>query len=68
MNRSIFIVATPGPPSLARPDPGATDLIDDHSRAHGPAGLRPLREFAFQPPKAIDLGDILIEKPPHRDR
>ena len=68
MNRSVFIVATPEPSSLARPDPGTAYLLDDHPRAHGTAGLRRLRESAVRPGKAINPGDILIEKAPHRDR
>jgi hypothetical protein len=107
MDGSVFIIATPGPPSLWRPDPGderlladevplvtfdrdnhrggltsdargrltlpalvpgATYRIYDHSDANGPAGIRLRREFAVESGAALDLGDILIEKPSHRDR
>jgi hypothetical protein len=103
---SVVIIATPGPPSRCRPEPGderlladeaplaafdrdnhrgsltsdargrltlpalipgATYRINDDSTVDGSAGIQLRREFTVEAGATFDLGDILIEKPSHRD-
>jgi hypothetical protein len=44
--------------------PGATYRITDRSTARTPNGPQLRKEFTVKPGEALDLGDILIERPP----
>jgi RNA polymerase sigma factor (sigma-70 family) len=48
--------------------PGVTYRIYDDSTVNGPAGIQLRREFTVDAAAALDLGDILIERPAHHDR
>ncbi len=46
--------------------PGALYRISDYSIINDPKGLQIRKDFTVKPGETLDLGDILIEKPPAR--